>query len=163
MDRKKQQTACFTGHRLITEELGVVKIKLAKTIERLIESGYLYFGAGGARGFDALASEMILKYKLQYPKIHLILVLPFDKQYKHEQNWKPEEIWQYHQLKATASKVVILSSGYYPGIYYRRNRYLVDNSSACISYMLHTNSGTGYTFSYAATKGLQTFNIATIL
>ncbi len=72
MNQKRQQTACFTGHRQLGEPTAAVEYRLTKTVEKLIQAGYLYFGAGGARGFDALASEVVLKLKGQYPNIHLI-------------------------------------------------------------------------------------------
>jgi len=137
-----------------------IEDKLTKAVEGLIQAGYLYFGAGGAHGFDALASEVILKLKKRYPDIHLILVLPFDRQYEHEGNWTQAEIRQYHRLKAEASKVVILFPEYHSGVYYQRNRHLVDDSSVCIAYMTRENSGTGYTVHYAETKGVQVLNIA---
>lgn len=157
-----QQTACFTGHRQIWEPLTEVERRATEIVDDLIQQGYLYFGAGGARGFDALASEVILKLKNRYPKIHLILVLPFDNQYKHERNWTQTDIEQYRRLRIQASKVVVLAPEYSSGVYYRRNRHLVDNSSICIAYMTRENSGTSYTVNYAKSKGRQVVNIATI-
>lgn len=162
MNEKKQQTVCFTGHRQIKEMTVNVEYKITKIMEDLIQKGYLYFGAGGSCGFDALASEVVLKLKKQYPQIHLILVLPFDKQYKHEQNWKQTEIKQYYRLRTQASKVVILASDYNSGAYYKRNRHLVDYSSICIAYMTKQYSGTSYTVNYAKEKKLQIINIANI-
>ncbi len=159
-DEMRKKTACFTGHRQIEEPVSAVARRLTGTVENLIHSGYRYFGAGGARGFDTLASEVVLKLKATYPQIHLILVLPFDKQYRHERNWTWAEIAQYHRLKERASKVVVLAAGYTSGIYYRRNRYLVDNSSACVAYMTRANSGTSYTVNYAKARGLEVVNTA---
>ena len=161
MNERRQKTLCFTGHRQIKEPIAEIEHRVSEAVESFIQKGFRYFGAGGARGFDALASEVILKLKKQYPKIHLILVLPFDEQYKRERNWKPSEINQYHRLKLRASKVVILAPEYCTGIYYRRNRHLVNNSSVCIAYMTEGNSGTGYTVNYARKQGLQIVNIAT--
>lgn len=155
-----QYTACFTGHRKIEEPPVQVVYRLTEAVRAVIGRGCRYFGAGGARGFDALASETVLRLKVQYPQIHLILVLPFDEQYRHEGDWTQSEIEQYHRLKESASKVVILSRKYSPGIYYRRNRHLVDHSSICIAYMTRTDSGTGCTTRYAREKGLQIINIA---
>ena len=160
MNEKKLQTVCFTGHRQMKEATTKVEYRLTKIIESLIQKKYIYFCVGGARGFDILAAETVLKLKKQYPKIQLILVLPFDKQYQHEKGWEQLEIEQYHQLKIQASKVIILASEYHSGIYYKRNRYLVDNSSICIAYMTRKNSGTGYTVNYAETQKLQIINIA---
>ncbi len=159
-DEKRRKTACFTGHRKMGEPIAEIERRLSGTVENLIRNGYLYFGAGGARGFDALSSEVVLKLKAIYPQIHLILVLPFDKQYHHEKNWTCAEIEQYHRLKERASKVVVLAAGYTSGVYYRRNRHLVDNSSVCVAYMTSVNSGTSYTVNYAKARGLKVLNTA---
>lgn len=159
-DEKRRKTVCFTGHRNIGEPIVDIEHRLFETVESLIRKGYLYFGAGGARGFDALASEVVLKLKVTYPQIHLILVLPFDEQYSHEKNWTQAEVAQYHRLKEWASKVVVLAEEYSSGVYYRRNRHLVDHSSICIAYMTRANSGTSYTVNYAKGKGLEVVNTA---
>lgn len=162
VEGKRQRTAFFTGHRSIREAPLLVEQKTVNAVEKLIQNGYLYFGAGGARGFDALASEAVLKLKKQYPQIHLILVLPFDNQYEHERNWSEPEIRQYQRLKLGASKVVVLAPVYRVGIYNRRNRHLANHSSMCIAYMVRENSGTGYTVNYAREQGLPVLNLATL-
>lgn len=159
-EKMRIKTACFTGHRQMAEPISEVERRLTGTVKNLIQKGYLYFGAGGARGFDALASEVVLKLKATYPQIHLILVLPFDEQYSHERDWTWAEIDQYHRLKERASKVVVLAAGYSSGVYYRRNRHLVDNSSVCVAYMTRANSGTSYTVNYAKARELEVINTA---
>ena len=43
------KTACFTGHRKIPpESIPELCQRLKNTLLRLIEEGYMYFGAGGA-------------------------------------------------------------------------------------------------------------------
>lgn len=160
VDKIRKKTACFTGHRKMEEPILEIERRLVVTVEKLIQKGYRYFGAGGARGFDALASEVVLKLRATYPQIHLILVLPFDGQYHHERNWTRAEVAQYHNLKERASKVVVLAAGYSSGVYYRRNRHLVDNSTVCVAYMNRENSGTSYTVNYARAKGLEVVNTA---
>lgn len=142
------------------EPISEMERRLTRTVKSLIQKGYLYFGTGGARGFDALASEVVLKLKATYPQIHLILVLPFDEQYSYERNWTWAEIDQYHRLKEQASKVVVLAAGYTSGVYYRRNRHLVDNSSVCVAYMTRVNSGTSYTVNYAKARKVEVINTA---
>lgn len=159
-DEMRKKTVCFTGHRQMGESISEVERRLTGTVDNLIQKGYLYFGAGGARGFDALASEVVLNLKATYPQIHLILVLPFHEQYRHERNWTWAEMEQYHRLKELASKVVVLAAGYTSGVYYRRNRHLVDHSSVCIAYMTRANSGTGYTVNYAKARALEVVNLA---
>ena len=159
MDVRKENAVCFTGHREIGEPISDVELRLTETVECLIEQGYVFFWAGGARGFDTIASEVLLKLKSIYLQIHLFLALPFDEQYTHEKNWTQAEISQYHRIKETASNVVILCDGFRPGAYHQRNRYLVDNSSVCIAYLNRDKSGTGYTVRYAKKRGLQVVNL----
>lgn len=150
----KGKTACFTGHRELREPFEVVYAKTVEVVERLIHQGYRYFGAGGARGFDALAAEVVLELKAKYPHIHLILVLPFYKQYEHEKNWSHNEITQHEKHKKLASKVVYTQEVYSSGCYYKRNRHLVDFSSICIAYQYKSSGGTAYTTKYATEKGV---------
>ncbi len=154
----RDKTCCFTGHREINENIDTLSARLTDMIEKSIKNGYRYFGAGGARGFDTLAGETVLKLKEKYPHIHLILVLPFINQYEHESGWTAEEIEKYHYLKKHASKVVHLQKKYSSGCYYRRNRHLIDHSSLCISYQYKNAGGTAYTTRYASQKGILIIN-----
>lgn len=129
--------------------------KVYDTAEKLILSGYIYFGAGGARGFDRLASEAVLELKKKYSHIHLILVLPFINQYEKEEGWSIEEIDRYNKIKKEASKIVYTQKYYSKGCYYKRNRHLVDHSSVCICYQYKCTGGTAYTIEYAKKKGIK--------
>lgn len=154
----REKTACFTGHREIKENYNILFLKVYSIVENLIKKGYLYFGSGGARGFDALASEVVLKLKEKYPDIHLILVLPFINQYEKEKGWSREEIYKYKNIKEKASKIVYTQKTYSSGCYFKRNRHLVDFSSVCICYMHKMSGGTAYTVWYAISKGLIIIN-----
>ena len=73
----KNHTVCFTGHRKIPpEQADALARQLRSTLIRLVEEGYIYFGAGGALGFDTLAAQTVLALRAEYPQIKLILVLP---------------------------------------------------------------------------------------
>ena len=85
-------TACFTGHRRLHESAAEIAARISKAVEDLIQIGYLNFCAGGARGFDALASEAVLALKPLYPQIQLTLMLPFADQYRHESGWSQAKI-----------------------------------------------------------------------
>lgn len=64
----RSTTCCFTGHRKIPpEKKGEISRRLKTTLIRLIEEGYVCFGAGGAFGFDTLATQCVLSLKNQYP------------------------------------------------------------------------------------------------
>lgn len=73
----ESKTCCFTGHRKIPpENFDEISRRLENMIIQLIENGYVCFCAGGALGFDMLAAQTVIKLKMMYPYIKLILILP---------------------------------------------------------------------------------------
>lgn len=160
----KEQTICLTGHRVIREKESVVREKLKDMLEYEILNGYIYFAAGGARGFDALASEVVLEIKkTKYPEVDLILVLPFENQYTAETEWTEAEIRQYEDLKKRASEIIYMGKEYKRGCYHKRNRLLVRMASKCISYQTKSTGGTAYTVQCAEQAGIPVLNVSYFL
>lgn len=129
------------------------------TILRYINKGYCYFGSGGALGFDLLAAQTILELRQQYPHIKLIMVLPCKTQTKF---WMQDDIEAHNHILISADKVVHVSKDYTKNCMYKRNRYLVSNSSLCICYLTNQASGTAYTVRYAQKLNLNIINIANL-
>lgn len=49
----RQRTCCFTGHRAIPEkDLPDILERTEQAVRRLIEHGVVFFGVGGAIGYD---------------------------------------------------------------------------------------------------------------
>lgn len=135
----KRQTCCFTGHRKIPlNQLEQLIQRLKDAVTTCIQEGYLYFGAGGALGFDMLAAKTILELKAKYPEIKLILVLPCLDQAK---KWNEKDKKEYERIKSLADKVVYTSRNYFNGCMQQRNRHLIDNSSLCICYLTEKSGG----------------------
>ena len=133
------KTACFTGHRKIPpESIPELSQRLKNTLLRLIEEGYMYFGAGGALGFDTLAAQCVLSLRKRYSHIKLILVLPCTTQTK---GWSKDDIAVYEEIKSQADKVVYTSHDYFRGCMFKRNRHLVNGSSVCIAYLTQEKGG----------------------
>ena len=153
----KNSTCCFTGHRHLSVSNEILSARLEKQIIDLIEQGIIYYGAGGALGFDTIAALTVIKLRNQYPNIKLILVLPCKDQTK---GWNDNDISVYNYILSQANKVVYTSESYYPGCMHKRNRHLVDNSSHCICYMEKDSGGTAYTVSYARDSSLTVYNLA---
>lgn len=154
----KSETCCFTGHRAISEaEAEKIKTHLKPVLEELINTGYKYFGSGGALGFDTIAALTVLELKKKYNHIRLILVLPCINQTK---GWKEKDVKIYEYIKSVCDKYVYTSKEYTKGCMHKRNRHLVDNSSCCICYLTKESGGTAYTVDYALKQGLKVINIA---
>ena len=152
------QTCCFTGHRKIpSDQLESVTQRLRDAVIASIKDGYLYFGAGGALGFDTLAAKIVLELRTIYPEIKLILVLPCLDQ---AEKWNEEDKEEYERIKSLADKAVYTSGNYFNGCMQRRNRHLIDNSSLCICYLTERIGGTAYTVNYARDKGCMVVNLA---
>lgn len=154
----RAKTCCFTGHRSLsgTEKLKVA-VRLRRVIEEQIKAGVVFYGAGGARGFDSLAAQTVLDMKKEYAQLRLILVLPCENQTR---GWHSEDIAVYEDIKRRSDKVVYVSRQYTPDCMHRRNRHLVDHSGTCICYLTRSSGGTAYTVDYARRKGLHVINIA---
>ena len=126
----RAKTCCFTGHRSLShEEKLKVAVRLRKIIEKQIKAGVVFYGAGGALGFDTLAAQVVLDMKKEYPQLRLILVLPCEDQTR---EWRSEDIAVYEDIMRRSDKVVYVSREYTPDCIHKRNRHLVDHSGTCI-------------------------------
>ena len=114
----------------------------------------MFFGAGGALGFDMLAEEAVLQLKEEYPHIRLILVLPCPPE-QQTLKWSSEQRLKYYDILQRADRVRVLSPQYTSGCMLTRNRHLADNSAYLISYLREKRGGTAYTVAYAERQGLQ--------
>ena len=151
-----EKTCCFTGHRDLIDDTQIIKSNLKNEIIKLIKKDVIYFGAGGARGFDTLAAQTIIELKQTYPQIKLILILPCKNQ---TLKWSEKDISSYEYLKSKADKIVILSDKYYNGCMQARNRHMVNHSKYIICYKRKTSGGSAYTVNYANKKGLTIIEI----
>ena len=156
--KKRMQTCCFTGHRQVPPgKQAEIAGKLESVIVSLYQKGIIFYGAGGACGFDTLAAKTVIYLRESCPGIKLILVLPCLTQTR---GWMPEDIVEYERIKAQADKVVYTAQKYTSGCMHRRNRHLVDHSGVCVCYLTKERRGTAYTVQYAEKQGLKIINIA---
>lgn len=158
MSSMQKRTCCFTGHRnLPLEQRDEIATRLQQVIINLIEQDYVFFGAGGALGFDTLAALTVLKLKDDYPQVKLILVLPCKSQTR---GWGKDDVAVYENIKGRCDKLVYTSEEYDSSCMFKRNRHLIDNSSVCICYLTKEKGGTAYTVDYGRKSGVQIINVA---
>jgi len=160
MSMMKNQTCCFTGHRDIPiRDRTRLKNKLITEIEKLIEKGVIFYGNGGALGFDTLAALAVLELKEKYPQIKLIMVLPCKEQ---DKKWREADKKMYASILNKADKIVYTSEHYHNGCMHKRNEHLVNNSDFCISYVTKNTGGSAYTVEYAMRCGTEIIDYARI-
>lgn len=158
MEELRSKTCCLTGHRTLPpDEAAQIADRLDAALRQLIDQGYRYFGIGGARGFDTLAAQCILRLQAFYPAIRLILVLPCRDQAR---GWPLRDKFIYLWIKRQADKLVYTAQCYEPGCMQKRNRHLVAHSSCCLCYLTSRTGGTAYTVACAKRAGLTVLNIA---
>ena len=152
----RDQTCCFTGHRIIpAAESEDIKLWIWRTVHELRrQHNVRFFGAGGALGFDTLAAETVLSLR-EALDLRLIIVAPCRGQ---EARWRAADQKKYQDILRAADKTVFLSDRYYPGCMQGRNRHLVDGSRWCVSYQVKDQGGTAYTVGYAKQQGLAIIN-----
>ena len=155
---EKTKVACFSGHRRLPPNCEELRANLKKEIIGLIKRGVVFFGAGGAWGFDMLAEETVLELKKEYPHISLVLVLPCPPE-QQTLKWNNDQRQRYYEILDRADKVRILSTQYTNNCMLARNRHLVDGSAYLICYLREQRGGTAYTVEYAGEQGLQIIRI----
>lgn len=160
----KPLTLCFTGHRPERlprdSELLRMQSRLYDVIEEAVNRGYVNFVSGAMSGFDTLAAEQVLLLKEKYPFIQCVLVAPFSVRFFNNKNWTPE--WE-GRLRAVVKRAdfgISLSEYSYKGVYYERDRVIVDMSSEVIAYYDGGSGGTKYTIDYALAQNKPVCNIA---
>ena len=162
MDREKlrQNTCCFTGHRVIPENDRVlVEMRAEKKIRELhTQAGVRFFGCGGALGWDTMMASLLFRLRSEdLPDIKVILVYPFD---GYTSRWTPAQQSAYQEMLPKYDKVVRVSTTASREAYLARNRHLVDGSAFCIAYQTRMTGGTAYTVRYAAQRGIVVYNAA---
>ena len=154
----KTKVACFSGHRKLPQDCTELQTDLEKSIINLIEHGVIFFGNGGALGFDQLAAETVLRLKEKFSHIGLVMVLPCPPE-QQSLKWNYEQKKRYFKILEQADKVRILSPKCTDSCMLERNRHMINNSGYLICYLRKHSGGTFYTFNYAKQKGLKILEI----
>ena len=153
-------TCCFTGHRHFPwdgqhaqpRQADLLR-RLEEAIDSVLSQGATHFICGNAVGVDTWAAEMVLQKKKAHPEIFLEIALPFA---GHNAD---EPACQLVQRQADLVHVVGKSK-YRKSAFSKRNRYMVDHSDVCLSYLVYPKGGTKYTVTYCQEKGIPVMNLA---
>ena len=155
----RQKTCCFTGHRRIREkDLPSILERTEQTVRRLIEKGIVFFGVGGAIGYDTEVAKLLFRLRAtDYPHIKVILVYPFE---GFASCWSDEQRAEYIRLLPQYDKTVCVAQNVSKEAYLKRNKHLVNGSAYCVAYCVRSCGGTAYTLRYAKQRGLVIYNMA---
>jgi len=158
---ERSRTCCFTGHREIApiheKQLPAL---LRKTVRDLLAEGVSEFITGGARGFDTLAAEAVLSQRETHPVLRLTVIAPYLRQ---ADGWAQPDRLRYERIRSAADEFIVLRSAYTRFCMRERNHEMVDRSGVCVSYLLHSPSGTQQTVDYAIQSGVAVIDLAGML
>lgn len=131
-------TVTFCGHAEV-QEPDAVRSWLQETVASLIVHGADTFYLGGYGGFDRMAAAVVREWKLKYPHISSLLVLPYLDRKVEDTGYDGTV---YPPLETTPRRYAIA----------RRNEYQVDWSDIVVAYVLYSWGGTATTLKYAERK-----------
>ncbi len=154
-------TICFTGHRILPREtLARLPQLLEEVLTALVLDGDTIFRAGGALGFDTLATLKVLELKARFPQTQLHLYLPCRDQDKY---WNDDEKALYKQILQRADAIHYTTEQYVDGCMLQRNREMIDGCDICVAFFRGQGGGTAYSYHYAQQRGLQIINLSDFL
>ena len=79
MGKYTDLTCCFAGHREIpVGEETKIMTRVYHRIQPLIQQGVIYYGVGGALGFDRMMTEYLIRLRKENKRLKIIEVLPYD-------------------------------------------------------------------------------------
>lgn len=153
------RTCCFTGHRDIsTKKQELLSPLLTATLRNLLlDRGITDYLCGGAVGFDMIAAEHFLSLRDLYHTGSLHLLLPFP---GYDDRWPSTARERLLRLTERADSILYAAEHPFPGVYYKRDRMLVNLSSLCVAYLTQSRGGTYYTVSYALDAKKEIINLA---
>jgi len=156
------QSVCFTGHRILSENAKKLFDRLYPVLKKLIEEkGVTDFYAGGAVGFDTIAAKCVLRLRdNDHLPVHLHLVLPCSNA-EQTKNWTADQKYEFRVILQRADSVEYTSEHHDETCMGRRNRRLVElANTVCVCYYdIHHKSGTAHTVYLAQKKGLEIINL----
>lgn len=159
MDR--EMTCCFTGHRPGKLPWGyqeedprceALKRKLRQMVEDAYRSGFRHFLSGMALGCDQFFAEAVLDFSQEQPDVTLEAAIPFPGQ---DERWPEQDRIRYRSILERCSARTVIQSWYSWDCMFRRNRYMVDNSSRLLAVYNGEEGGTLQTITYARDRGLE--------
>ncbi len=157
-----RKSACFTGHRTLMTDMNSFSALLLSVIEQMItDRNITDYYAGGAYGFDAIASLSVLRLKEKYPEIRLHLILPCSNE-EQTDGWNTKRKTEFENILRLADSVEYVSEHKTGACMKERNARIVKLSSDyCICYWnpKHYRSGTGQTVRMAQKKGIEVINL----
>ena len=122
----------------------------------LYNLGIRHYICGMALGCDMYFCESVIKFRQKTADISIEAAIPCEEQ---ASGWNEANRNRYYKLVSQCDIETMVSRKHTKDCYYKRNRYMVDNSSVLIAVFDGTLGGTMHTLNYAGKKGLEIIEI----
>ncbi|MCL2299760.1 MAG: SLOG family protein [Firmicutes bacterium] len=162
---------CFSGHRpdrlpgkgeAEAPDMQPLTAALRQALIAAVGRGKTTMLHGCMAGWDIICAEQVLWLKRQCPQVRLISVAPYHAGFfSREDCWTPDWIGRAREVFCQHDTGIKIAGHYRPGIYYERNRALVDHASELICYWDGGSGGTEYTVERAKENALPIYNLCT--
>ena len=155
MEHLRGETCCFTGHRPDKLPWGEneqdpgcldLKASLGRELSLLYRRGYRRFLCGMARGADLYFGEAVLALAQIHPDVCLEAAIPCRDQ---ADRWSEADKARRQAILDGCQVRTLVQEHYDKWCMLRRDRYMVDCSSAIVAVFNGTRGGTMYTLNYA--------------
>lgn len=161
-------SVCFSGPRptklpdggnALDPTMRKITQALSQQIQMEAQQGMIWFITGIMAGFDVIAGEAVLRVRNSFPQIRLALIAPFRKGYFATEYWTPD--WRERALELCRCRDygLCLHDTYTKGVYYERDRFMVEHACKLICYYNGQGGGTKYTVEQAQKAGLEIHNL----
>lgn len=147
-EEMRKHRCAFTGHRpeKLWGDEGRILAELRKEILSAIDDDYTTFLTGCSRGADLWAADIVIELRRHRKSLKLICAVPFE---GFETRWPVDWIKHYQRVRKQTDWVQVISNGYSPSAYQKRNIWLVRHASRLIGVWNGSPSGTKNTIDYA--------------
>ncbi len=145
----KIKTCAFTGHRTLKSDYN--KTELTRVVKTLINGGFNTFLIGMAVGFDTECFK-ILEELRNKKQIKIIACIPCVSQ---DYKFSTEQKAEYKRMLNSADEKIYVSKEYTKTCMFKRNMFMVDNSSVLVAYLNSDRGGTYQTVNYAKRKNVK--------
>ena len=168
-DIDPDRALCFSGHRpdrlpgkgrADAPEMQTLIAALRQALIAAVGRGKTIMLHGCMAGWDIICAEQVLWLKRQCPQVRLISVAPYQAGFfSREECWTPDWINRAREVFSQHDAGIKIAGQHRPGIYYERNRALIDHASELLCYWDGGGGGTAYTVERAREKGLAIYNL----
>ena len=151
------RSCSFTGHRVIEKsKIPALEALLSRAIDYVYSEGCRSFYCGGALGFDTIAAKLVIKKKMIFPDIRLIMLIPCANQ---SVKWRESDKRMYDYILSMANEVFFISEEYTPDCMKKRNALLVELADVLVAYSGRSVGGSAQTVRMASKAGKTVYNL----